>query len=73
MLMDNSAFLGTCMDFLDDMLDYHDLNQNGSGRDFAKILDLIEKFHPFGSFCNENKDFDTLFDNYPRCTDRNNT
>ncbi len=55
MLMDNSAFPDTCRDFHEDMLDHHDLNQNG--KDFAKILDLIENFPPFGTFCSENEDF----------------
>ena len=43
----------------------------GTGNDFAKILDLIENFHPFGTFCSENEDLDTLLDNSLRCTDHN--
>ena len=43
--MNNSAFLDTCRDSHEDMLDHHDLNQDG--KDFAKILDLIENFPPF--------------------------
>ena len=35
--MDNNAFPDTCRDSHKDMLDHHDLNQNG--KDFAKILD----------------------------------
>ena len=51
--MDNSVFPDICRDF-------HDLNQNDNCKDFAKILDLIENFPPFGMFCSENKDLDTL-------------
>ena len=71
MLMNNSAFPNTCRDSHEDMLDYHDLNQNGIGKDFAKILDLIENFPFFGTFCSKNEDLDTLQNNAPHCTDRN--
>ena len=71
MLMDNSAFPSTCRDFLKDMLDHHDLNQNGTGKDFSKILDFNENFHPFGTFCSKSEDLDTLLDNDPRYTNRN--
>jgi hypothetical protein len=71
MLMDNSTFLDTCRDSHEDMLDHYDLNQNGIGKDFAKNLDLIENFPPFGTFCSENEDFDTLYNNAPCCTDHN--
>ena len=67
--MDNSAFPDTCRDSHENMLDHHDLNQND--KDFAKILDLIENFPPFGTFNSENEDFDTLKNNAPRCTGRN--
>jgi hypothetical protein len=65
MLMDNSVFL----DSHENILDHHDLNQNG--KDFSKILELIENFPPFGTFCRENEDLDTLQNNAPHCTDRN--
>ena len=68
MLMDNSAFPDTCRNSHEDMLDHHDLNQNG--KDFTKILDLIENFPRFGTFCSENEDLDTLKNNAPCCTDR---
>ena len=71
MLMDNSVFPNTCRDSHEDMLDHHDLNQNG--KDFAKILNLIENIPPFGTFCSENEDLNTLQNNAPRCTDRNGT
>jgi hypothetical protein len=58
MLMDNSAFPDTCKDSHKDMLGHHNLIQNG--KDFAKILDLIENFPPFGTICSENEDLDTL-------------
>ena len=67
--MDNNAFPDTCRDSHKDMLDHHDLNQNG--KYFAKILDLIENFPPFGTFCCENEDLYTLQNNTPRCTGRN--
>jgi hypothetical protein len=57
MLMDNSTFPDTCRDSYEDMLD--------------KNLDLIENFPPFGTFCSENEDLDTLLNNAPRCTGRN--
>jgi hypothetical protein len=69
MLMDNSAFPDTCRDSHENMLYQHDLNQNG--KDFDKILGLIENFSPFGTFCNENEDLDTLQNNSPHCIDRN--
>ena len=69
MLLDNSAFLDTCRDSQKNMLNYHDLNQNGM--DFAKILDLIENFPPSGTFCSKNEDLDTFQNNAPRCTGRN--
>jgi hypothetical protein len=53
MLMDNNAFPDICRDS-------HDLNQNDNCKDFAKILDLIENFLPFGMFCSKNEDLDTL-------------
>ena len=69
MLMDNSVFPDTYRDSHEDMLDHHNLNQNG--KDFVKILDLIENFPHFGIFCSENEDLDTLQNNSPRCLDRN--
>ena len=54
MFMDNSTFPDTCRDSYEDMLD--------------KNLDLIENFPPFGTFCSENEDLDTLLNNAPRCT-----
>ena len=69
MLMDNSAFPNSYRGSHEDMLDHHDLNQNG--KDFAKILDLIENFPPFGTFCSKNEDLDTLQNNAPCCTGRN--
>jgi hypothetical protein len=69
MLMDNSVFPDTCRDSQEDMLDHHDLNQNV--KDFVKILDLIENFPPFGTFCSKNEDLDTFQNNSPHCTDRN--
>ena len=69
MLMDNSTFPDTCRDSHENMLDHHDLNQNG--KDFAKILDLIENFPPFGIFYSENEDLDTLQNNAPHYIGRN--
>jgi hypothetical protein len=48
MLMDNSAFPDTCRDSHENMLYQHDLNQNG--KDFDKILGLIENFPPLEPF-----------------------
>ena len=48
--MDNNAFSNTCRDFHEDMLNHHDLNQNCIGKDFAKILNLIENFPPLEAF-----------------------
>jgi hypothetical protein len=53
--MNNSAYPDTCRDSNEDILDHHDLNQNGIGKDFAKILDLIENFPPFRTFYSENE------------------
>ena len=48
--MDNNAFSNTCRDFHEDMLNHHDLNQNCIGKDFAKILNLIENFPSLEAF-----------------------
>ena len=67
MLIDNSVFPDIYRDSHEDMLDHHDLNQNR--KNFAKILDLIENFPTFGTFCSKN--LDTLQNNSPRCPNRN--